>query len=453
MDEENNNEASNSDAFLLHLRPTPPVRRRRYSVDNKPTISVHSQAPKGWDIVIDQKDLDSKKPPLSPLKTRRLSADYRLQHSPSPKLWKNNLEQNNGKESRDYSTPPIPPERTKSSDCSKYTWKEKSPKIDKNSFDRKDLDSCSKRSTPERLVNILKSPILQLKRNSLDSKGSSRGFALPACFGGKPSKGKPKEDSSSWIGSDQDDFSKTKISRLKSPSPPPLPPRYRPSAPPQELLDTLMHHPKPYYPVPGGVFFGNDFPVNLGSNTCETKLASYSGHNSSVALNNAPGLFHENASFQHTEQTPGQNLLANIQNMRNSRTDLILSYSVVPPLVSPGFHVNVKSCTPPPSPIFPPRPPKPLPRLSLINNGDNSHQSNGMTKAYSELALHILVCIFYFLFFACCFEGDNELYISLNKLVSQENIYVETNPLINYLTRIFNSKFLKCSSINHLLKF
>lgn len=393
MNEENNNAASSSDGFLLHLRPTPPVRRRRYSVDNKPTISSHSQAPKGWDIVIDQKDLDSKKPPLSPLKSRRLSVDCR--HSPSPKQ-KNNFEQKNIREHREYLIPPIPPERTKSSDCSKYVWKENS-RAERKTF--KDLES-KRSSTPERLVNILKSPILQLRRNSLDSKGNNRGFALPACFGGKPSKNKSKEVSSSSINSEEVDVSETKqVFALKSSSPPPLPPRFRPSAPPQELLDTLIHHPKPYNSVPGRIFFGNDFPLNSGSNTCETKLASYTGHYSSFALNNAQGLFHENASFQHTEQTPGQNLLANIQNMRNSRTDLILSYSVVPPLVSPGFHVNVKSCTPPPSPLFPSRPPKPLPRLSLINNGHNSHPSNGMTKAYSELALHILVRIFYFSFF------------------------------------------------------
>lgn len=104
-------------------------------------------------------------------------------------------------------------------------------------------------------------------------------------------------------------------------------------------------------------------------------------------------LFKENINLQTPATTGvggiimGQNFNTTIQNIPNSGTDLISSYSVVQPLSASGFHVNANT---PLSPTML-RPPKPLPRHSVINKTVNSNESSGMIKSQSELALHLLV--------------------------------------------------------------
>ncbi|KAG5888267.1 hypothetical protein JTB14_025187 [Gonioctena quinquepunctata] len=83
--------------FLLRLKPTPtpPVRRKN-------ARSTPQSAPKGWDVVIERKDLPS--PPLSPpvsSRIRRFSLDSKRNGNSLPSRQFESI--------RESSTPPLPP--------------------------------------------------------------------------------------------------------------------------------------------------------------------------------------------------------------------------------------------------------------------------------------------------------------------------------------------------------
>lgn len=376
MEREISSDVQKSDevTFLLRLRPTPPLRRKRCSDDIKPNVSLHTTTPKGWDVVIEQKEIDDKKPPLSPLRSRRLSHDYQNESCPritySSSNWDTDLVlcgenaylPSHERGSRiNYNSC----EYRNSCELSRGAPPEIQPRT--SSLEYKEINSSRKVSL---LKDIFYSPKLPRRRNSIDNR------LFPSCFGNN---------------CDESDVVWGK-SKCKSPSPPPLPPRFRPSAPPQELADSIIWHPKPYYPIFQPIFATSNEQI-VYNTTNHVIPSSYNNINNSVSNFVQPSMFKENVNFQ----TPGHNFNTTVQNIRNSGTDLISSYSVVQPLSAPGFHVNTNTPPPPmpPSP-FPLRPPKPLPRLSVINKTVNSHESNRMIRSHSELALHLLVSILYF---------------------------------------------------------
>lgn len=65
--------------FLLRLRPSPPPRQRRHSLDYKsrPAGRQHCASPTGWDITLQHKEQEpgrnKGKPPQSPTQSRRFS--------------------------------------------------------------------------------------------------------------------------------------------------------------------------------------------------------------------------------------------------------------------------------------------------------------------------------------------------------------------------------------------
>ncbi|KAH0817366.1 hypothetical protein GEV33_005425 [Tenebrio molitor] len=103
-------------------------------------------------------------------------------------------------------------------------------------------------------------------------------------------------------------------------APPPLPPRLQPSAPPPEILDDVHWHPKPYYPYPD---------------------------------------YRSQGFLMYQQDLIARNSQSFAPVLRNSGcADLISSYSVPPPLLSPGFHVNAG------------KPPRPQPRTKQETDTD-----------------------------------------------------------------------------------
>lgn len=239
-DDEKNDEVT----FLLRLRPTPPLRRKRCSdIDIKPNVSVHTTAPKGWDVVIEQKKIDDKKPSLSSLRSRRLSHDYQNEACSgityTSTNWDVDLISNRDGDVLQYS-----PSR------------EINSKINREPPEIKPRTSSLENS--DRKISLLKdifsSPKLRRRRNSVDNRKFSQ---LTSCFGDKSS-------------SNTEEINCTDVDRLherktKSSSPPPLPPRFRPSAPPQELVDSIVWHPKPYFPIYHPYFTPNVMPHNVSN--------------------------------------------------------------------------------------------------------------------------------------------------------------------------------------------
>lgn len=302
--------------FLLRLRPTPPSRRKR-GLDVKPNVSVHTTAPKGWDVVIEQKELDNdkidKKPPLSPPSSRspRASHDYQNDNH-----WDD-----------------------RGSSATNWPKKGKPPEI---------APRTSSLENSERKIGLLRdlfnSPTSQRRRNH------AKFSQFTSCFGDK---------SSDNVNGDDFDLR----------SPPPLPPRFRPSAPPQELVDSVMWHPKPYYPIYRPYFASVYDTAHL------------------INFNLSEPICNSNGNRNGNGNLPGENF--NRGDARNSGPGLISSYGVVQPLSAPSAGSRASN-TPSPSQL---RPPKPLPRQSAANKISDSLQASGFVKSRSELALHLLVSI------------------------------------------------------------
>lgn len=341
MNDDKNDEVT----FLLRLKPTPPLRRKRYTADIKPNVSVHTTTPKGWDVIIEQKEIDDKKPPLSPLlRTRRLShhhlhQDYQNDschriNTPTRNFDNNNVQTNIKK-------PPEIKPRTSSLENS------------------------------ERKINLLKdifsSPKLQKRRNSFDNNRFSQ--LTLSCFGDKSPN------------NDEQFVDQLHERKTKSPSPPPLPPRFRPSAPPQELVDSILWHPKPYFPIYHPYYTPqNLMPFNTFANLVQQ----------------SPDIFMENVNL-HAPATittihEGQNFNTTttaVWNNRNSGTDLISNTTLQQehqPLS--GFHYASNNT--PTSATFI-QPPKPLPRHSIINKTVNLNESNGIINQQHDISSDLLL--------------------------------------------------------------
>ncbi|GJQ65125.1 hypothetical protein Trydic_g7269 [Trypoxylus dichotomus] len=78
-DDTDGNTSEDEVTFLLRLRPSPPPRQRRYSLDYKSraTGKQYCASPTGWDITIEHNEQDpgrnKGKPPQSPTQCRRFS--------------------------------------------------------------------------------------------------------------------------------------------------------------------------------------------------------------------------------------------------------------------------------------------------------------------------------------------------------------------------------------------
>lgn len=344
MNDDKNDEVT----FLLRLKPTPPLRRKRYTTDIKPNVSVHSTTPKGWDVIIEQKEIDDKKPPLSPLlRTRRLShqlhQDYQNDSCHRITTETRNFDRN---EETNIKRPPEIKPRTSSLE---------------NSHRKINL-----------LKDIFSSPKFPRRRNSFDNNRFSQ--LTLSCFGDKSPNNDEQFDD------------KLYERKTKSPSPPPLPPRFRPSAPPQELVDSILWHPKPYFPIYHPYYTPPNFmPFNTFANL----------------MQQSPDIFKENVNL-HAPTT--MTTIATVQNFnttttaqrnnRNSGTDLISGASIQQehhPVSGniTGFHYTSNNNTLT-SPTFI-QPPKPLPRHSLINKTANLNESNGIINSHRDVTHHLLL--------------------------------------------------------------
>lgn len=93
-----------------------------------------------------------------------------------------------------------------------------------------------------------------------------------------------------------------------------------------------------------------------------------------------PAEFEWRPSFTGEQHLPPYTLVPHSRNARNSATDLISSYGVV----SSASGIRVNAGKPPLSPPPPGRPPKPLPRLSLVR------EACDISRTKSEMALHVM---------------------------------------------------------------
>ncbi|XP_074037659.1 liprin-beta 1 isoform X4 [Leptinotarsa decemlineata] len=139
---------------------------------------------------------------------------------------------------------------------------------------------------------------------------------------------------------------------------PPLPPKYLPSAPPQDLVENLHWYPKPYIPVP---YYNAHIAVSSAFSSSYPNLR-YAENGGSYVEHNVPAPLSPTSPRREFYSPQlygcGENFAETYRN--SGRSDLLTSYSVVPPRIA-----DPSSCPRSPPPIAS-KPPKPLPRTSLL---------------------------------------------------------------------------------------
>lgn len=202
----------------------------------------------------------------------------------------------------------------------------------------------------------------------------------------------------------------------RSPSPPPVPPRIQPSAPPQEFPENWYHDRPPFYPSPQPFQLyrqeqqdnavGSRNPVSpyrycvidpQGGFTNLTDKSPRAQERLSLPVNNCQvaqatclGIGCYNVALtDKVNFTPTSPVIS---------SDLISSYTIVSPLSSPGFHINTTGTTIPTLPAMSPtnKPPVPSPRESLsraVYFEPTGGDRRSLHKAYSELSLNLPVRI------------------------------------------------------------